>query len=144
MSEEPPITRRELDARFDALNQAIASQKESVTIAMAAADRAVTKAEVAVEKRFENSNEWRNTVETLQRTYLPRTEFDQARDTLSDKIAMGVKRTDDLTKRLDDTESHKQGGADLITRLFAIIAAIAAISALFLRVASHWSDAIVK
>ena len=86
MTPEDSITRRELDARLDALTQAISAQKDSVTIAMVAADRAVTKAEVAVEKRFENSNEWRNTVETLQRTYLPRTEFVQANDTLAEKI----------------------------------------------------------
>jgi multidrug resistance efflux pump len=88
MAEDITITRREFEARLDSLQQAISAQKESVTIAMAAADRAVTKAETAVEKRFENSNEWRNTVETLQRTYLPRTEFDQGVKTLADKISV--------------------------------------------------------
>jgi len=87
MADDLPINRREFEARFDALKQEIAAQKDSITIAMAAADRAITKAETAVEKRFENSNEWRNTVETLQRTYMPRAEFEQVSRTLSDKIA---------------------------------------------------------
>src|SRR6202790_5264782 len=94
MPDELPITRRELEARFDGIKEQLIAQKENVTTAMAAADRAVTKAETAVEKRFENSNEWRTTVETLQRTYMPRTEFDQARITLADKI-------DSLTHRMD-------------------------------------------
>jgi hypothetical protein len=59
------ITRRELDARFDSITQQLAAQKESVAIAMMAADRAVTKAEVAVEKRFESSNEWRKPITPL-------------------------------------------------------------------------------
>jgi urease accessory protein UreF len=64
-----------------------AVQEKAVTAALAAADRAVNKAELAVEKRFENSNEWRNTVETLQRTYLPRTEFVQMNENIMGKIS---------------------------------------------------------
>jgi multidrug resistance efflux pump len=86
MPDDSPINRREFDARLDALKQELTAQKESITIAMAASDRAITKAETSVEKRFENSNEWRNTVETLQRTYMPRSESEQVNRTLSDKI----------------------------------------------------------
>ena len=96
------FTRRELEARFEALRieilgrfeamkAEILAQKENVSVAMIAADRAISKAEAAVEKRFENSNEWRNTVETLQRTYMPRTEFDQAVRTLTEKLEAQAK-----------------------------------------------------
>jgi multidrug resistance efflux pump len=122
-STDDPITRRELEARFDAIMLQIASQKESVTIAMTAADRAVTKAEMSVEKRFENSNEWRNTVETLQRTYMPRTEFDQANTTVTDKINA-------LTLRQNSKDDRVRGGADVwgyIVGAVGIISMIATI-----------------
>lgn len=125
-----PITRRELEARFDGIKEQLAAQKESVAIAMTAADRAVSKAEVAVEKRFENSNEWRTTVETLQRTYMPRTEWTQADKTLNDKV-------DVLTRRVDNRENVSRGSADSLTRILAAVAALAAVGALLLRVMGH-------
>lgn len=67
------------------MTAALAAAEKAVAAALSAADRAVLKAEMATEKRFENSNEWRNTVETLQRTYMPRTEFEQTVRTFSDK-----------------------------------------------------------
>jgi len=71
--------REYVDIRFEA-------QKEAVSAALAAAKEAVTKAEIATERRFENSNEWRNTVETLQRTYMPRTESDQGLSSITEKV----------------------------------------------------------
>jgi urease accessory protein UreF len=79
-------------ARFEeqdkAVAAALASAEKAVVAALAAADRAVSKAETATEKRFENSNEWRNTVETLQRTYTPRTEVAQTVKSIEDKLAV--------------------------------------------------------
>jgi hypothetical protein len=117
-AEDNTVSRRELEARLDSLTQAILSQKESVAIAMIAADRAVTKAETAVEKRFENSNEWRNTVETLQRTYLPRTEFDQATKTLTDKISVN-------TELMKAREARAEGAGQSWAVIGLIISALA-------------------
>jgi hypothetical protein len=71
--------REYVDVRFEA-------QQEAVHAALTSAKEAVAKAEMATERRFENSNEWRNTVETLQRTYMPRTEATQNNGALNDKI----------------------------------------------------------
>jgi hypothetical protein len=71
--------REYVDVRFEA-------QGKAVDAALAAAKEAVIKAETSTEKRFENSNEWRNTVETLQRTYMPRSESEQQARTNADKI----------------------------------------------------------
>jgi hypothetical protein len=68
-----------VDTRFDA-------QKEAVSIAMLAADRATVKADLAIEKRFDNTNEWRGTLENLQRTYMPRSTFDAEIRSILDKI----------------------------------------------------------
>jgi len=74
------VTLREyVDVRFDAQEQAVQS-------ALTSAKEAVTKAEMATERRFENSNEWRNTVETLQRTYMPRTEALQLFTSITEKV----------------------------------------------------------
>lgn len=82
--------REYVDVRFSAQEQAVAAalaaQEKAVAAALAAAKEAVIKAENATERRFENSNEWRNTVETLQRTYMPRTESVQAIASLTEKI----------------------------------------------------------
>jgi urease accessory protein UreF len=81
-----------VDARFEAQEKAVAAAlaaaEKAVSAALSAADRAVSKAETATEKRFENSNEWRNTVETLQRTYTPRTEVVQTVKAIEDKLAV--------------------------------------------------------
>jgi hypothetical protein len=90
MDESKFVSLREVDMRFaaqkDAVDAALVAQKEAIAAALAAAKEAVTKAELATEKRFENSNEWRNTVETLQRTYTPRTEVTQVTGSLTEKI----------------------------------------------------------
>jgi len=82
--------REYVDVRFGAQEKAVAAalaaQEKAVAAALAAAKEAVTKAETATERRFENSNEWRNTVETLQRTYMPRTESTQSNAALTEKI----------------------------------------------------------
>jgi hypothetical protein len=48
-----------VDAKFEAVNQAVEVRTE------------------ALEHRLSNVNEWRATLESLQRNYLPRAEFDQ-------------------------------------------------------------------
>lgn len=82
--------REYVDVRFSAqekaVSAALAAQEKAVAAALAAAKEAVTKAENATERRFENSNEWRNTVETLQRTYMPRTESVQNWQSITEKV----------------------------------------------------------
>jgi hypothetical protein len=90
-SAEPSVSwRNYVDVRFEtqdrAVAAALAAQEKAVAAALAAAKEAVTKAENATERRFENSNEWRNTVETLQRTYMPRTEAVQVSSSMTEKI----------------------------------------------------------
>jgi cell fate (sporulation/competence/biofilm development) regulator YlbF (YheA/YmcA/DUF963 family) len=82
--------REYVDVRFGAQEKAVAAalaaQEKAVAAALAAAKEAVTKAETATERRFENSNEWRNTIETLQRTYMPRTESVQNWKSIGEKV----------------------------------------------------------
>ena len=61
----------ERDKRYD---EALRAVKESSSIALTAADRAVVKAETATEKRFDSVNEFRDTLADQQRTLMPRSE----------------------------------------------------------------------
>jgi hypothetical protein len=83
---EDEISRRELEARLDAIKEQLSAQKESVTIAMTAADRAVTKAETAAERRFESVNEFRATLADSARLLMPRLEVEQIVKSLEEKI----------------------------------------------------------
>lgn len=90
------------DASQTALNAALEGQKLSVVAALAAADRAVAKAEVASEKRFDSVNEFRNTLADQQRTLMPRAEVEIVIKSLEDKIT-------GLNSRLDKYEGQKTG-----------------------------------
>jgi hypothetical protein len=119
-------TDKRFDAQEKAVAAALAAQEKAVAAALAAADRAVLKAETATERRFENSNEWRNTVETLQRTYMPRTESDQLTKALSEKI-------DELAKRVNAKENQGVGLHQGWVILVAVVAVLAAIAGVVLR-----------
>ena len=94
------------EQRFTASQQAIqlgfSAQKSAVDAALAAADRAVIKAETSAEKRFEAVNEFRSTLADQQRNLIPRSEVDVVVVAISEKIA-------DLQKRVDAQQSERRG-----------------------------------
>jgi hypothetical protein len=63
------------------------AQEKMTSVALAAADRAVLKAEAAVEKRFESVNEFRGTLEDQQRTFMQKAEAIAIIDSLKEKVA---------------------------------------------------------
>jgi hypothetical protein len=71
--------REYVDTRFEA-------QKEAVTAALAAADRAVNKAELASEKRFDSVNEFRAALNDSARLLMPRAEAEQRMLTIESSI----------------------------------------------------------
>lgn len=90
------------DARRRAVEVAFAAQKESINAALAAADRAVLKAELATEKRFESVNEFRATLDQQQRTLIPRTEVNVLMGGVTEKI-------DGLIKQVDTLQAERLG-----------------------------------
>lgn len=85
------------DAKFVTFRTLLDSQAEKVALALAAsdkatvaalnsADRAIVKAEVATEKRFEGVNEFRRTVEDITRIQMPRAEAEQRITGLAEKL----------------------------------------------------------
>lgn len=93
---ETPITLREyVDLRFITI-------EKSTSAALDAAQRAVTKAEISTEKRFENVNEFREALNDNSRMLLPRSEFDQVLRSLTEKIEV-------LTVRLNSRDDQRVG-----------------------------------
>src|SRR4026207_456854 len=67
-----------------------------------AAERAVTEAELATEKRFESVNEFRGTLDNQQRTLIPRSEVTVLIEGVNEKIA-------NLTKIVDAMQAERAG-----------------------------------
>ena len=79
----------------------IDAHAERVALALAAADKAVSK-ETAAEKRFESVDEFRQTLCDQTRSLVSKVEFDAVRDSSAVRIA-------DLASRLDKTEGKAVG-----------------------------------
>jgi len=61
---------RRYEERFHAMD-------DKTSLALNASEKAVTKAEVAQEKRFDNTNEWRAAMQDRDRNQMPRVEIEQ-------------------------------------------------------------------
>jgi hypothetical protein len=108
--------REYVDIRFDA-------QEKAVNAALAAADRAVAKAESSAERRFESVNEFRSTLADSARLLMPRSETEQSLKSLSDKI-------DSLTARYNARDDERRGSGQnwvLIAAVVAVLANIASV-----------------
>ena len=86
--------REYVDTRFDA-------QKEAVNAALAASDRAVNKAEMASEKRFDSVNEFRAALNDSARLLMPRLECEQ-RFAALEKMISDLKTTVEANSNKDE------------------------------------------
>jgi hypothetical protein len=101
MTEEPmngPTLREYLETRFNLLNEQIKALEHRFDEKIKEADtrymqrflaqvEATTKADMASEKRFENVNEFRKTLTDQTATFVPRTEYSQANQSLSERVS---------------------------------------------------------
>src|SRR6266403_5036925 len=62
------------------------SSRDALHAALGCAKEAITKAEAAYEKRFDNTNQWKQTFSELSGKMVTRMEFSSAYDALKDKI----------------------------------------------------------
>jgi len=109
--------REYVDIRFEA-------QEKAVNAALAAAQKAVDKAETAAEQKFESVNEFRAALSDSSRLNLPRTEFEQVHRTLSDKI-------DELATRLNARDNRGEGMSQVWVVIVAALALVASIVGIF-------------
>jgi hypothetical protein len=133
------------DERYE---QRFQSTQVAMDAALAAAKEAVTKAEIASEKRFDNVNEFRGTLADQQRTLMPRSEADLLIKTLSDRIEANNKsltdKIDANTKAISElggsktgaqsaTGSFLQAGAIVVAILLSMLASLIAIILHFIK-----------
>ncbi len=123
---------RMLDEREDRTKERFVNMDRAVLAALAAAEKAVTKAEVATEKRFEGVNEFRETLRDQAATLLPRVEYQVQHKSLADLVAFNANRLD----AMDNGIRGKKEGLGLVGQiglgLMAIISAAAAIASALL------------
>lgn len=119
-----------LSIRISALEKQIALQvnsvRDNIAVALAASEKAIIKAEIANEKRFENVNEFRATLADQQNTLLPRSEYTVQYKVLVDRIA-------DLESVTRDYRGKFSGSAATISAIAIIITMLISISAILVR-----------
>jgi hypothetical protein len=105
--------REEVDRRFR-------DQERSVQAALAAADKAVTKAEIAAEKRADASNEIRQAMVDQQSAFVTKVELTG--------IERRVSVLEDVASRAAGRSTGTAQGGDLFFKVVAAIAAFAGIA----------------
>ena len=92
-------TDEQLDSLNMRLNERFSAQEQATAVAMHAADAAVAKAETITTQRFEQTNEWRSTVNDIIGTMMPRAEYALQHQVLAERQTEDVKH---LEKDLSD------------------------------------------
>lgn len=85
-------------------------------LALEAADKAITKSEAAAEKRFDNVNEFRQSLSDQTATFIARREFEASNKSINDKLGL-------VTDRIN-TDDGRTNGIDKSGATFMSIAAI--------------------
>ncbi len=95
--------------------------KEQVNLALASADKAITKADLATEKRFEGVNEFRKTLADQAATLMPRQEYTVRHDALAAQVI-------DLGARMLKMETSGLTKAEVGTRNISTIIAVVSVT----------------
>jgi hypothetical protein len=94
------ITRFKL--QDDILEERKQAQNEAMKAALAAAEKAVVKAEIATEKRFDSVNEFRKTLTDQATLFMPRLEFQVSMVAMNERLS-------EIKARLDKQEGRGLG-----------------------------------
>lgn len=89
------------EAKFVTYRTLIDSQADKVALALDASEKAITKAEIATDKRFESMNEFRQSLSDLSGTMATRREMEASVTELKGIAAENSKQIAELRSRLD-------------------------------------------
>lgn len=106
------------------------AQTDAINAALLAAEKAVTKAEAANQRRFEGVNEFRQTLSDQAATFLSRAEFEAQRRADDTQRKADDLRMRDLAARVDKTEGKSAGlnaGWGYLIGAIGLFAAIVAV-----------------
>ncbi len=124
-----------VDQRFDASQKAVEAALQAAEkmggAALASADRAVSKAEVAAEKRFDATNEFRGQQKDMITTLFPRMEAEQRFNAFDDRL----KKVEEFRDRMSGGEDRQTSMKN--TTMWAVGLAIATIIAIVTVILKH-------
>ncbi len=111
--------------------------KEAVQAALTAADKALSKAEIASERRFEGVNEFRATLADQATMLMPRSEYTAQHNALVDKVSDIATRVSTVETggrvKSETTSSSISTVVAIVSVIYGILASIGVIAALLLR-----------
>lgn len=124
------------DAKFVTFRTLVDSQAEKVGIALASSDKAVSKAEVANERRFESVNEFRAQLSDQASRLISRTEASAMNDSLAarlDATLGGIEAAViDIKTRMDRAEGKSGGYSSSGALVVAIVGIIGTVMAIII------------
>lgn len=105
----------------------LAAMRENINLALASADKAIAKAELATDRRFDSVNEFRATLSDQATQFLSRDEYASRHET----IVAAEQAVESRLARIENrTEGKKEGLSSLGSLLFGAIASIAALASI--------------
>jgi hypothetical protein len=107
-------------------DQRFSDQEKAVQAALAAAEKAVTKAEMAAEKRFDAVNEFRQTLSDQQTTFV-------RQDVIDARMSSFEQQMKALTSQTTEARGRGVGFREMGGYVLSVIIAIVAIATFFLR-----------
>ena len=119
-----------------AMEKAFVAQEKAVSAAFEASTIAITKSELASEKRFESVNEFRATLSDQAAAFLPRAEADRVTTSNAEKIQS-------LADRLNRIEAQDAGSKITLGKLFAMLAAGGTILSIVIVLANQFANSTV-
>jgi hypothetical protein len=117
-----------MKVKESAVFASIESVRNSLTVAMANADRAVMKAEASAEKCFDSVNEFRATLADQQRMLMPRSEVEVLLRAVNEKI-------DGMTLSLREQKGQTKGAASGWGYAVGVVGLVMTILSAFMHVA---------
>jgi hypothetical protein len=121
-----------------AVQAALLAQEKAVSAALAASDKAVQKAEEGALAWRMSANEWRGAMSDRERTFVPRTEFEQSIHQLNDKIDQKFDALNGaiamLSKYSEQNYGRASGRSDAWAYVLAGVSAFIAVVAILFEV----------
>lgn len=130
-----------LSGKIEALDRfcvtSFAQSKERVDMALAASDKAISKAEQATEKRFEGVNEFRATLADQAALLLPRSEFQVQQNAIAEKLSTLTEIVTKLEARLLGKGEGVSGIGTIVLGAIVGLNAVFAIGAVIISIWRH-------
>lgn len=115
--------------------QRFRAQQAAVQAELAGLARAVDKAEVATEKRFEGVNEFRSQLADQARDFMPRREAEQAIEAVRSLISVEHERGNALDRKQGEIAAGHVGGDKVLAYVLAAVGVLIGIAGIVARFA---------